>query len=89
MMSIKRQGVSGFLDIEEEEEEVVLRTWVYNPVSNVLVEKEETEEDLWKRRLINPGSPNKLKWDLFIGMFIIVSVGEERQGAARSEATKR
>ena len=59
---------------EEESTEVFLRTWVFDPIKNRLLEKEETEEDLRKRYLLNPNSPAKLKWDLFIGLLIICSV---------------
>ncbi|GMH84089.1 hypothetical protein TL16_g09811 [Triparma laevis f. inornata] len=66
---------SGSLNNDEEEEQtVLLRTWVWDPATDELCEKEETEEDLWKRMLINPNSGSKLKWDIFVGVLIIVSV---------------
>ncbi|GMH86577.1 hypothetical protein TrST_g13891 [Triparma strigata] len=68
-------GSSTNLTIDDEEEEtLLLRTWIWDPVAQELVEKEETEYDLLSRRLINPNSGTKLKWDIFVGLLIIVSV---------------
>ena len=37
------------LNLVEEDDTVLLRTWVYDPAFDSLVEREETEEDLWNR----------------------------------------
>ena len=59
---------------EEAQTELLLRTWVLDPIENELVEKEETENDLRRRYLLNPNATVKLKWDLFVGLLIITSV---------------
>ena len=52
----------------------LMRTWKWDADEETLVESEETEEDLWERWLVNPGSTFKLKWDLAIGLLIVISV---------------
>jgi hypothetical protein len=52
----------------------LMRTWIWDEDELEMRETEETEEDLWDRWLINPGSTLKLKWDLSIGLLIVISV---------------
>lgn len=52
----------------------LFRTWIWDEALEQLVETEETEEDLLDRWLVNPSSSMKLKWDLFIGLLIVISV---------------
>ncbi len=65
---------SGLKEILETHDAKLMRTWVWDEDAGSLVEKEETEDDLLQRLLINPNSGAKVKWDIGIGLLVLISV---------------
>ena len=67
-------GSSSALTETLSDAEVLLRVWKFDAAKGGMVETEESQQELAKRWLLNPNSPVKLKWDVYIGLLIIVSV---------------